>query len=673
MMKKKWFLYIQLLFCMSVYSQNTYYVSTTGNNSNSGSYSHPWRTIDYGIGQLYPGDTLEIMAGTYHGIVDDFARSGTEGNIITVRNYQQERVIIDGDGSHAVIYFYNKSYYHFKGLEITDGLWSGFGGVIYHHTKVSECIIHDIGPAPNNDTSVGIYISAGPGSPESSSYNVIEHNTIYNVYGEGIYLGDNAYKTPPDGSPCNYNIIRYNEIYACVDGIDVKSGSKYNQIIGNRIHNCNGSEDSAAIILFEDAEVDSNYIYDNINYGIYIQGNRNRITRNVIYDNNRYTIIITGNLDIWNNYKNAGDDNVLLNNTITDNNGYGIWIWAGDGQESQNNIVKNNIFANNTGYQFYAYPYAQSGMQMDGNNYISSSTPLIGYNNVNYNTVESFRQATGQGAHSVSLNPNFVDATNHDYHLQSTSQMIDRGLDVGLSFYGEAPDIGAFEKEIEEDNIPPNSPLNLTSPNQTSNSIELNWNTPERAGDEDYASYYKVFRNNKQVGTPSETFFIDTGLMDHTPYSYKIYSVDDNENVSNQFTEGTFQTLVSFYPKNENLFATINVGEVSKYNKAEILILITTSENVSKVPTPLILVENDLTNTYIEVLGEIPGNTFISSLLINESIADGKGYFKYNEGSLIDLDGRVGISVIEGDSIIYIDKTPPITPSNININLSNNN
>ena len=173
--------------------------------------------------------------------------------------------------------------------------------------------------------------------------------------------------------------------------------------------------------------------------------------------------------------------------------------------------------------------------------------------------MESFRQATGQGAHSVSLNPDFVDAANHDYHLKSTSQMIDRGLDVGMPYISKAPDIGAFENESGGDNIPPNPPLNITSPNQTSNSIELNWNTPKIAGDGDYAAYYKIFRNNKQVGTPSETVFIDTGLMDHTPYGYKIYSIDDNENVSIQFAEGTFQTQVSFYPKNENLFAIVSV------------------------------------------------------------------------------------------------------------------
>ncbi len=452
-------------------AQNTYYVSTAGNDNNNGSYNSPWRNINPSLGKIFPGDTLEIMAGTYTGIVSNFVRSGTDGNIITIRNHNQDKVILDGNGGWTVIDFHDMSYYHFQGLEITGGVWAGINGVRYHYSKISECTIHDIGPS--SGTSVGIYISDTPGGSGSATHNIIEYNTIYNIHGEGVYIGNNAYTTPPDGSPCNYNIVRYNDISFCGDGIDIKTGSKYNQIIGNRFHDGISGEYYAAILLYEESIVDRNYVYNNNNYGIWIQGNHNTISRNIIYGNNFYAIFITGEEDYWNGYKDSGDDNIIINNTVVDNNGFGMWIWAGAGKEVNNTTVKNNIFMNNTDYQFYAYPYAQSGMQMDGNNYVSSSTSLIGYNNVNYNTVESFRQATGQGAHSVSFNPGFVDAANHDYHLQNTSLLIDRGIDVGLSFRGTAPDIGAFENE-GGDHIPPNSPLNLRSPDQTSNSIQLN-------------------------------------------------------------------------------------------------------------------------------------------------------------------------------------------------------
>ena len=39
----------------------------------------------------------------------------------------------------------------------------------------------------------------------------------------------------------------------------------------------------------------------------------------------------------------------------------------------------------------------------------------------------------------------FVDADNGDFHLQSNSPAIDAGVNVGLPFKGNAPDVGAYE------------------------------------------------------------------------------------------------------------------------------------------------------------------------------------------------------------------------------------
>ena len=43
-----------------------YYVATNGRNGNNGiSLATPWATWQYGVSQLYPGDTLFIRAGNY--------------------------------------------------------------------------------------------------------------------------------------------------------------------------------------------------------------------------------------------------------------------------------------------------------------------------------------------------------------------------------------------------------------------------------------------------------------------------------------------------------------------------------------------------------------------------------------------------------------------------------
>ena len=48
----------------------------------------------------------------------------------------------------------------------------------------------------------------------------------------------------------------------------------------------------------------------------------------------------------------------------------------------------------------------------------------------------------------MSVDPLFTDRPNGDYTLASGSPLIDAGLDVGLPFVGDAPDIGAYENSV---------------------------------------------------------------------------------------------------------------------------------------------------------------------------------------------------------------------------------
>ena len=45
---------------------NSYYVSTTGSDSNPGTITQPFRTLGHGVGVLNPGDTLYVPAGVPH-------------------------------------------------------------------------------------------------------------------------------------------------------------------------------------------------------------------------------------------------------------------------------------------------------------------------------------------------------------------------------------------------------------------------------------------------------------------------------------------------------------------------------------------------------------------------------------------------------------------------------
>lgn len=41
----------------------TYYVATTGNNSNPGTSSKPWKTVAYAVDKMVAGDTTYVRGG----------------------------------------------------------------------------------------------------------------------------------------------------------------------------------------------------------------------------------------------------------------------------------------------------------------------------------------------------------------------------------------------------------------------------------------------------------------------------------------------------------------------------------------------------------------------------------------------------------------------------------
>ena len=77
---------------------NTYYVATTGLDSNDGSLTHPWLTINHAASVAVAGDMVYVRTGIYHEYVFDCYHSGASGNPITFENYPGESPVIDGTG-----------------------------------------------------------------------------------------------------------------------------------------------------------------------------------------------------------------------------------------------------------------------------------------------------------------------------------------------------------------------------------------------------------------------------------------------------------------------------------------------------------------------------------------------------------------------------------------------
>ena len=56
---------VAAILCAEAANATTYYVATTGSDSNPGTSSQPFRTIVEGVKKLSAGDTLYVKSGTY--------------------------------------------------------------------------------------------------------------------------------------------------------------------------------------------------------------------------------------------------------------------------------------------------------------------------------------------------------------------------------------------------------------------------------------------------------------------------------------------------------------------------------------------------------------------------------------------------------------------------------
>ena len=125
-------LIILILWLLPLSAQaTTYYVSTSGSNSNNGTdVSTPFLTVAYCVSTMVAGDTCYVRAGTYNESVIRFGRSGTSSAPITLSNYPGEAPKIDfvSSANNDRILIQNTSganvaigWLIIQGLELTDG------------------------------------------------------------------------------------------------------------------------------------------------------------------------------------------------------------------------------------------------------------------------------------------------------------------------------------------------------------------------------------------------------------------------------------------------------------------------------------------------------------------------------------------------------------------------
>lgn len=226
----------------------------------------------------------------------------------------------------------------------------------------------------------------------------------------------------------------------------------------------NGSQEGILCEMYSQPLISNNIITGNDNYGIRCHDHSNvTITKNRIISNEGIGIYLDGpygSAEISHNMiaENGEDgiechdavDGYIEMNIIIDNGACGILnSWHGS------SIVTNNVISYNAVDGIYIADNSYSSSNF--NNIISGNGRYgIGcdgywwqyidfdYNDVWNNTNGNYGGYAQPGLNDISEDPLFIDPEGY-FRLHSNSPCIDAGIDVGLPFLGDAPDMGRYE------------------------------------------------------------------------------------------------------------------------------------------------------------------------------------------------------------------------------------
>jgi hypothetical protein len=273
----------------------TFYVATTGSDSNPGTLSQPWRTIQKAFSTLTPGQIALVRGGTYTQSVV-MTRAGTLAAPITVRNYPGETAIIHPGGNGSMDY----------PVRITAGA---------AYFRLQGFVIEN---APLDGT-VNLYVSDG-GQPQPQAAHDIEirGNEIRNGMGTGLLVAPRTARV---------------------------------HLIGNDVHdNGIGTAHQHQGLYFEgqDGLISNNIVYDQPNgFGIQVRGEDTSINAN--------NVIVTQNTSVGNSLagfvvENTASNIRVVNNISAFNGTWGIYGYYCCGPYLPGNVGYNNdLFGNASG------------------------------------------------------------------------------------------------------------------------------------------------------------------------------------------------------------------------------------------------------------------------------------------------------------------------------------
>jgi len=397
------FVYIALL-CLplNVVLAADYYVDKnhgSASDSNDGtSESLPWLTINKAATTLTAGDTVYVKDGEYNEAVV-ISNSGSVGSPITFKNYPGHSPVIDGtdvviSSNYALIYANSKDYIIIDGFEFRDSDENCLNMWRCDEFIIRNNLIH------SNDVNGRDCVLAG-----YSEGGLIENNEVYDCGGNAINISSTT------DVVVKSNYIHDNPNHTGVNIFPVTTDSQVdfsgNNVFYNKITGCTS--------------------------GIYSRHQTNNIIAfNLIYDND-----VSNASGIYFHHTDGDETTTtantkVYNNTIVNNDNYGIEV-----EQHHNLDIKNNIIYGSTVAMSFESG-STTGHTIDYNLYTASSNFRWGSgDNINFAT---WKTNSSQDANSSEDDPLF----NSNYYITNGSPAINNGDNQYSDGDGNQFDLGGF-------------------------------------------------------------------------------------------------------------------------------------------------------------------------------------------------------------------------------------
>ena len=327
------------MFSGLIFSQNYYVSANNGSDSNNGSETTPFQTINRAISFVNPGGTIFVMNGTYqnngYGTVDTATntnmnnnhvvtinKSGSEGAYITLKNYPGHSPLIQFDGRGGIVISNNMNYIIIEGFEVVGPGASITYAEAYANREYKVLAASD----PNDDINYNHTYFSGKGiwgGYGAHHHIIIRNNIVHDTPGSGIRFNDSDHIT-----------IEYNEVYnttwwtssassavvfaETIASSEADNGTDVKMVIrGNLVYN-NWNRIPFYVTQLPDNSGNTNPNYGTATYNNILDGQGLYVTRS---DDNYYgTFLFENNVCVNNGKNGINFDNSLGASAIIQNN-----------------------------------------------------------------------------------------------------------------------------------------------------------------------------------------------------------------------------------------------------------------------------------------------------------------------------------------------------------------